>query len=271
MELVNDFTVNVPVDEAWVTLTDVERIAPCLPGAQLQEVEGDTYRGVVKVKVGPILANFKGQAKFVERDVVNHRAVLKADGRDTGGKGNAAALITAQLTSKGDSTTHVQVTTDLTITGKVAQFGRGAMTDISNKLLGQFVENLETTVLGHPAATAAAASVVGAAPGATSTSPAAAPTPAAAAAASAPAAASGASTSGAPAASVVAEAPAAASTPTTSAATGSTTAPGVRKIEQRDVEPLDLMGTAGPAMLKRLVPAGILGVVLILILRRLFR
>lgn len=270
MELVNDFTVNVPVDEAWVTLTDVERIAPCLPGAQLQEVEGDTYRGVVKVKVGPILANFKGQAEFVERDVVNHRAVLKADGRDTGGKGNAAALITAQLTSKGDSTTHVQVTTDLTITGKVAQFGRGAMTDISNKLLGQFVENLETTVLGHPAATAAAASVVGAATGAASATPAAAPTPAAAAAASAPAA-SGGSTSAAPAASVVAEAPAAASAPTASAATGSTTAPGVRKIEQRDVEPLDLMGTAGPAMLKRLVPAGILGVVLILILRRLFR
>ena len=269
MELVNDFTVNVPVDEAWVTLTDVERIAPCLPGAQLQEVEGDTYRGVVKVKVGPILANFKGQAEFVERDVVNHRAVLKADGRDTGGKGNAAALITAQLTSKGDSTTHVQVTTDLTITGKVAQFGRGAMTDISNKLLGQFVENLETTVLGHPAATAAA-SVVGAATGATSTTPAAAPTPAAASAASAPAASDG-STSAAPAASVVAEAPAAASTPTASAATGSTTTPGVRKIEQRDVEPLDLMGTAGPAMLKRLVPAGILGVVLILILRRLFR
>ena len=249
MELVNDFTVNVPVDEAWVTLTDVERIAPCLPGAQLQEVEGNTYRGVVKVKVGPILANFKGQAEFVERDVVNHRAVLKADGRDTGGKGNAAALITAQLTSKGDSTTHVQVTTDLTITGKVAQFGRGAMTDISNKLLGQFVENLETTVLGQPSA---AAPAVGATTG---TATAAAPAPAAEA----------------PRASMAPEAPAAASTPTASAATGTTPAPGVRKIEQRDVEPLDLMGTAGPAMLKRLVPAGILGVVLILILRRLFR
>ena len=249
MELVNDFTVNVPVDEAWVTLTDVERIAPCLPGAQLQEVEGNTYRGVVKVKVGPILANFKGQAEFVERDIVNHKAVLKADGRDTGGKGNAAALITAQLTSKGDSTTHVQVTTDLTITGKVAQFGRGAMTDISNKLLGQFVENLETTVLGQPSA---AAPAVGATTG---TATAAAPAPAAEARR----------------ASMAPEAPAGASTPTASAATGTTPAPGVRKIEQRDVEPLDLMGTAGPAMLKRLVPAGILGVILILILRRLFR
>src|SRR5215218_6411413 len=121
MELVNDFDVDVPVDEAWVTLTDVERIAPCLPGAQLQEIEGDTYRGVVKVKVGPITAQFKGEANFVERDETNHRAVLKAAGRDTGGKGNASALITAQLEPKGDRATHVRVTTDLTITGKVAQ------------------------------------------------------------------------------------------------------------------------------------------------------
>ena len=157
MELVNDFTVNVPVAEAWKTLTDVERIAPCLPGAQLQEVEGETYRGIVKVKVGPILAQFKGQAAFVEKDDTNHKAVLKAEGRDTGGKGNASALITAQLTSKGASSTHVQVSTDLTITGKVAQFGRGAMADVSTKLLGQFVENLETTVLRKTAATAGGA------------------------------------------------------------------------------------------------------------------
>jgi carbon monoxide dehydrogenase subunit G len=167
MELVNDFTVNVPVEEAWHTLTDVERIAPCLPGAQLQEVDGDTYRGVVKVKVGPILAQFKGQAAFVEKDDVNHRAVLKAEGRDTGGKGNASALITAQLTSKGEGTTYVQVSTDLTITGKVAQFGRGAMADVSNKLLGQFVENLETTVLAKPApATEPAAAPTATAPAA---------------------------------------------------------------------------------------------------------
>src|SRR6476659_7150539 len=125
MELVNDFTVNVPVDEAWTTLTDVERIAPCLPGAQLQEVEGDVYRGIVKVKVGPILAQFKGQATFVEKDEEAHKAVLKAEGRETGGKGNASALITAQLEAQSDASTKVTVTTDLTITGKVAQFGRG--------------------------------------------------------------------------------------------------------------------------------------------------
>jgi carbon monoxide dehydrogenase subunit G len=104
MELVNDFSVSVPIDEAWKTLTDLERIAPCMPGAQLQEIEGDQYRGVVKIKVGPITAQFKGQASFVERDEEAHRAVLRAEGRDTGGKGNANAVITAQLTQEGDGT-----------------------------------------------------------------------------------------------------------------------------------------------------------------------
>ena len=158
MELINDFTVNAPIDTAYATLTDVERIAPCLPGAQLTEIEGEAYRGLVKVKVGPITAQFKGQASFVERDAEKHRAVLKAEGRDTGGKGNASALITAQLEEIQPDTTKVTVTTDLTITGKVAQFGRGALADVSEKLLRQFVTNLETTVLadGGPVATAAA-------------------------------------------------------------------------------------------------------------------
>jgi carbon monoxide dehydrogenase subunit G len=147
MELVNDFTVEVPIGEAWKILTDVERIAPCLPGAQLQEIHGDTYSGVVKVKVGPILAQFKGDAEYVERDEVAHRAVLKAKGRDTGGKGNAEALITAQLVDKGPTSTLVTVTTDLTITGRIAQFGRGALAEVSAKLLKQFVEQLHETVL----------------------------------------------------------------------------------------------------------------------------
>src|SRR5829696_8217368 len=163
MELVNDFTVNVPVDEAWKTLTDVERIAPCLPGAQLQEVEGDVYRGVVKIKVGPILAQFKGQATFIEKDDANHKAVLKAEGRDTAGKGNASALITAKLDPQGEGTTKVTVSTDLTITGKVAQFGRGALADVSTKLLGQFVDCLENSVL-QPAAQAASPSICSASP-----------------------------------------------------------------------------------------------------------
>jgi len=165
MDLVHEFTVPVPVDDAWRILTDVERIAPCLPGAQLQEIEGDTYRGIVKVKVGPIQAQFKGQASFVEQDHVAHRVVLKGEGRDTTGKGNASALITAELTSLNASSTSVKVLTDLSITGKVAQFGRGAMADISDKLLAQFVENLNVLIGEQQAAPAAAAP----APTATST------------------------------------------------------------------------------------------------------
>ena len=146
MELINTFDVSVPVDTAWAVLTDVERIAPCLPGAQLQEIEGDEYRGIVKVKVGPITAQYKGKATFLEKDDVNHKAVLDASGRDTRGQGNASATITAQLEPNGDGTT-VTVTTDLTVTGKVAQFGRGVLADVSAKILTQFVDNLEQTVL----------------------------------------------------------------------------------------------------------------------------
>lgn len=146
MELINTFDVSVPIETAWKVLTDVERIAPCLPGAQLQEIEGDEYRGIVKVKVGPIQAQYKGKATFVERDDVNFKAVLDAAGRDTRGQGNASATITAQLEPAGEGT-HVTVTTDLTVTGKVAQFGRGVLADVSAKLLTQFVDNLEQTVL----------------------------------------------------------------------------------------------------------------------------
>jgi len=146
MELINEFDVSVPIDTAWAVLTDVERIAPCLPGAQLQEIEGEEYRGIVKVKVGPITAQYKGRATFLEMDADAHRLVLDAAGRDTRGAGNASAIITAQLTSSG-SGTHVTVTTDLTVTGKVAQFGRGVLADVSAKILTQFVDNLEQTVL----------------------------------------------------------------------------------------------------------------------------
>jgi uncharacterized protein len=146
VDLTNEFRVGVPVEHAWEVLTDVERIAPCMPGAQLQEIEGDEYRGIVKVKVGPITAQYKGAARFVERDDAAHRAVLRAEGRETRGQGNANATITAQLEPDGDDT-KVSVVTDLTITGRVAQFGRGVLADVSTKLLGQFVDCLETKLL----------------------------------------------------------------------------------------------------------------------------
>src|SRR4051794_10769544 len=151
MELSNEFTVSAAINEAFAVLTDIERIAPCLPGAQLTEVEGEEYRGTVKVKVGPITASFKGTASLVERDETAHRAVLKAQGRDTGGKGNANATITAVLTPAGAGT-HVKIDTDLNITGRVAQFGRGALADVSQKLIGQFAERLEADVLSGGAA-----------------------------------------------------------------------------------------------------------------------
>lgn len=157
MDLNHQFTVAVPVEDAWRILTNVELIAPCLPGAQLQEIEGDTYRGMVKVKVGPIQAQFKGQASFLERDDVSHKAVLKGEGRDTGGKGNASAIITAEMTAVTADSTAVTVNTDLSITGKVAQFGRGAMADISDKILAQFVENLNTLIAETPEVAAASA------------------------------------------------------------------------------------------------------------------
>jgi carbon monoxide dehydrogenase subunit G len=154
VDLNHEFIVNVPVNDAWVILTDLERIAPCLPGAQLTEVEGDTYRGQVKVKVGPIVAQFKGQASFVSRDDVAHTASLKGEGRDTTGKGNASAIITAQLTSVTPTSTKCTVVTNLTISGKVAQFGRGALADVSDKLLAQFSENLNQLINSAPAETA---------------------------------------------------------------------------------------------------------------------
>ena len=157
MDLNHEFIVNVPVNDAWVILTDLERIAPCLPGAQLTEVEGDTYRGQVKVKVGPIVAQFKGQASFVTRDDAAHTASLKGEGRDTTGKGTASAIITAQLTSITPTSTKCTVVTDLTISGKVAQFGRGALADVSDKLLAQFAENLNQLITSAPAATTAPA------------------------------------------------------------------------------------------------------------------
>ena len=146
MKLENEFRVDVPVEEAWRVLLDVERIAPCMPGAQLQEVEGDEYRGIVKVKVGPITAQYKGVARITESDDTNHRAVIRAEGRDTRGQGNASASATAVLQPDGDGT-RVSIDSDVTITGKVAQFGRGVIADVSAKLLDQFVACLEREVL----------------------------------------------------------------------------------------------------------------------------
>ena len=146
MELNDSFEVAHPVDAVWEVITDVERIAPCLPGAQLTGSDGDVHEGLVKVKVGPITSQYKGKASFTERDDAAHRLLMSASGRDTRGAGNASAEITVALEAVTEASTRVSVHTDLTITGKVAQFGRGVLADVSRKLMGQFADNLAELV-----------------------------------------------------------------------------------------------------------------------------
>jgi uncharacterized protein len=231
-QIVNEFTVNRPIDEAWPIICDVERIAPCLPGAELEEIEGDVYRGKVKVKLGAVNAQFKGEAQFVERDDTAHQARLKAKGRDTGGRGNAEADIVAGAEALSPTSTKCTVTADLHITGKVAQFGRGIMGDVSKKLMDQFATNLNRMLdeqgdvsASQPppaAAAAAAASVPGEGDGDGEFA--------------------GASTTG--------------------------PAPTVRKINGPAAEPVDLAGVAGPAVVKRVLPLVLAVVLIVLILRR---
>ena len=158
MELVNEFRVPVPAATAWTVLTDVQRVAPCIPGAQLLSVDGDDFTGAVKVKVGPITVSYRGEATFAEKDQSAQRVVIRASGKETRGSGNAAALVTAQLKDEGD-VTGVVITTDLTISGKAAQFGRGVLSDVAGNLIAQFAKRLEADLLGGgdaPATTAAA-------------------------------------------------------------------------------------------------------------------
>jgi carbon monoxide dehydrogenase subunit G len=235
MELTNEFTVGVPVERAWEVLTDVELIAPCMPGAQLQEIEGDEYRGIVKIKVGPITAQYKGAARFVERDDAAHRAVLRAEGRDTRGQGNASATITMTLSAAGESSTAAQVVTDLTITGRVAQFGRGVLGDVSSKLLGQFVDCLESKLPSEQAAA----------------QPAAAPAP------TEPPAAAGhgpldIASEGAAATRTLEDAAAAAGE---SARLNGTSGPTIRVVDSPEVAPVDLVDAAGVPVAKRVAPA----------------
>src|SRR2546425_4627896 len=142
MELTNTFTVGQPVDRAWAVITDLERVAPCVPGAALLGVEGENYRGAVKIKVGAVVAQYEGVARFAQRDEEKHHIVLRAEARDVRGQGNAAATIDVQLRPQGEGT-EVVVVTDLELAGRVAQFGRGIIADVSSKLIGEFARSLE--------------------------------------------------------------------------------------------------------------------------------
>ena len=211
MKLENRFTVPVPVDEAWKVLLDVERIAPCMPGATLTSIDGDNFEGTVKVKVGPINLTYGGKATFLSKDELNYVAVIDGSGKETRGTGTAKALITCRLVSKGD-TTEIEVDTDLNVTGKPAQFGRGVLADVSAKLVDRFASSLSAEIQA-----------------------------------------------GIPVAAVAADASAALSSHAgADAATGSTTptAPtGPRSVPVRaPAEAIDLLGTAGAPVLKRMAP-----------------
>jgi carbon monoxide dehydrogenase subunit G len=229
MLLAHEFTVPVPVERAWEILNDVEGIAPCMPGAVVDEVRkaeaGGQIQvdGRVKVKLGPIQVTYSGTATFIEVDEAARKLVVKAAGKETRGSGTANATITAVLTGSGDSTA-VAVTTELAITGKPAQFARGVMVDVSNKLLGQFVDCLSAKI------TAPAAELV--------------PDPIA-----------------------IPDEPAASPANGQSAKTA-TAVPRTIPAQRAEPEAIDLMGAAGAPVLKRLVPlvAGV--AVLLFLLRR---
>ncbi|MCY1138239.1 SRPBCC domain-containing protein [Actinoplanes sp. Pm04-4] len=301
MKITNEFTVHTPIDRAWAALTDLPGIAPCLPGAQLTGVDGDVYNGKVKVKVGPVISDFTGTARFTEKDDDSYRAVIDAKGRDSRAGGNAAALITAALTAEGDSTL-VTVDTDLKISGKLAQFGSGMIKEISNKLLAQFVTNLEaklatddaTDASPAPESSAAAPELRAAAPVV------AASTPSAAAVGTAPETGV-AEAPGVPAARPGPEAPSpatltanlipadpGAAEPATPAVAGSdplaaatttapsavtappaaTTPPAPTKVAVAAGEPeaLDLLAVAGSSVYKRLLPLGVVVAVIVAVI-----
>ena len=257
MKLEHDFTVPAPVDEAWKALLDVEKVAPCMPGAALTSVDGDDFTGTVKVKVGPIQVTYKGQARFVEKDEASHRVVIEASGKEARGSGTAAATVTAVLTADGANRTRAEVVTDLNITGRPAQFGRGVMADVGAKLIGQFADCLADELGGGHHDSASAAPVTEAAPAA----PAAAPAKPATKPKKATPVETGSTAPLPPTTSATPEAAPAPPTPLSAAAS----AP---RPPRPPAEPIDLLDVAGGSIAKRLAPLALGVVLLLLILRR---
>jgi len=256
VELEHEFTVPVGVEEAWAVLRDIERIGPCMPGATIESVEGEHFTGSVKVKVGPITVRYHGEADFVDVDEAGHAARIEAKGKETKGSGTARATVSAALESVDDGT-RVRLVTDLAVTGKPAQFGRGVMADVGTKLIGQFADCLSSQLAGP------GPEAVSAAPGAD---------------AGAVAGDPGAADAGEPVAAVVPVAvpevsadelptPASTATPPPPA-----DRPPTRPVPRPTDDAIDLLGVAGAPVAKRLAPAAgvaaVLAVVWWLVRRR---
>jgi carbon monoxide dehydrogenase subunit G len=271
MQLENKFTIDAPIDKAWEALNTPETVAPCFPGATLQEYEGDSFTGTVKVKLGPISLTYKGKGTYVSRDDENHKVVIEASGRDSRGNGTASATVTGTMVADGPSRTAVTMVTDMTITGRPAQFGRGVISDVADKIIGQFSACVASK-LAPEAATAEAAPSSQAASAATAAAPSAPsrPAPAAAGASGAVSApSSGGSTNGSgAAAAAAAKGPVLAAAP--ASGTGAHKAPATSSTLRSEVDAIDLLDTAGAPVLKRLAPVagGVLLLLIIFLIRR---
>jgi len=172
MDLQNSFVVPSDLDTAWKQLQDVEGLAPCMPGATLTSHDGDDFTGSVKVKLGPVSMVFAGQARFVSKDEATYTVVIEGAGKETKGTGTAKGLVTAVLVQEAPDRTRVDVNTEITITGKAAQFGRGVMQDVAGRIIDQFSANLAAMMTaGGAEATAAATAAEGGEPGTTTTAP----------------------------------------------------------------------------------------------------
>ncbi|MDL5157501.1 SRPBCC domain-containing protein [Actinomycetospora termitidis] len=282
MQLENTFTVPVAIDTVYDAMNDPEKITPCFPGATLTSADGDDFTGTVKVKLGPISMTYKGKGTFVERDKSAHKIVVDAQGRDSRGNGTASAKATLTMSSEGPESTKVTVLTEMQVTGKPAQFGRGVMSDVGDKILGQFASCLADEFADAPAPEAAPASAQSngsAAPVSSGTEPVSgAATPVSQPASPAPVAAGSGAPEAAPMASTVAEArkaDEAAAVPGGSPASGAGPRPvqSAPKPKRQQAEAIDLLDASSDALTKRLVPvaAGVGVLALILLIIRLAR
>ncbi len=273
MKLENRFTVPVPRDQALQVLLDVERIAPCMPGAALTSRDGDHFTGTVKVKVGPINLTYGGKAHFVSVDEAAGVVIIEGSGKETRGTGTAKALVTCRLIDKG-ATTDVEVDTDLNVTGKPASFGRGVLGDVSGKLVDQFAACLAEEILAGTPTTAAGAGAGAPTGAAEATAAGAGAGPAGAAVGAAGASgANGSAASGAPG---VGGDPSALGQLTAVDGPGAPLAavpapPPPARQRPPQAEAIDLLGTAGAPVLKRLAPVAAGVAVLLLVIRRLLR